>query len=37
MVVDVQDYAVLLCRDVHQPVGQQNGRCRERTWFAGED
>ena len=27
MVVDVQDYAVLLCRDVHQPAGQQNDRC----------
>ncbi len=31
MVVDVQDYAVLLCRDVHQPAGQQNDRCSKRT------
>jgi PTS system cellobiose-specific IIB component len=26
MVVDVQDYAVLLCRDVHQSAGQKDGR-----------
>ena len=31
MIVDVQDYAVLLCRDVHQSVGQKDGRCREGT------